>query len=60
MLFYSCTAYPECDWSSWDMPLKEKCPDCGELLYYRKSRKSVICKNRSCEYKRQEEIEIIE
>ena len=59
-LFYSCESYPECDFSSWDMPLSEKCPDCGELLYYRKSRKSVICKNKNCGYKRDEEMTVIE
>ena len=60
MLFYSCEKYPECDFSTWDMPLKENCPDCGEILYYRKSRKSVICKNKSCGYKRDEEMTVIE
>ncbi len=60
MLFYSCEKYPECDFSSWDMPLKESCPDCGEILYYRKSRKCVVCKNKSCGYKRDEEMTVIE
>ena len=60
MLFYSCERYPECDYSSWDMPLPEKCPDCGATLYYRKSRKSVICKEKSCSYKRDEEMTVIE
>ena len=60
MLFYSCENYPKCDFSSWDMPLAEKCPDCGSTLYYRKSRKSVICKEKSCGYKREEEMTVIE
>lgn len=60
MLFYSCEKYPECDFSSWDMPLNEKCPDCGAGLFYRKSRKNVICKNQSCGYKREEEMTVIE
>ena len=60
MLFYSCEKYPECDFSSWDMPLNEKCPDCGGDLFYRKSRKTVICKNPSCDYKREEEMTVIE
>ncbi len=60
MLFYSCERYPDCDYSSWDMPLSEKCPDCGAPLYYRKSKKSVICKERSCGYKREEEMTVIE
>ena len=59
-LFYSCERYPECDFSSWDMPLSESCPDCGDMLYYRKTRKSVICKNPSCDYKREEEMQVIE
>ncbi len=58
-LFYSCERYPDCDFSSWDMPLAEKCPDCGDVLYYRKSRKSVICKNPSCDYVREEEMMVI-
>ncbi len=59
-LFYSCEKYPECDFSSWDMPLDERCPDCGEMLYYRKSKKTVICKSRECGYKREEEMTVIE
>ena len=60
MLFYSCEGYPNCDFSSWDMPLAEKCPDCGGMLYYRKSRKGVICKEKNCGYKRDEEMTVIE
>ena len=59
-LFYSCERYPECDFSSWDMPLTEKCPECDQMLFYRKSKKSVICKNKSCGYKREEEMTVIE
>ncbi len=60
MLFYSCERYPECDYSTWDMPLKESCPDCGAILYYRKSRKCVLCKEQGCDYKRDEEMTVIE
>ncbi len=60
MLFYSCEKYPECDFSSWDMPLKERCPLCSGMLYYRKTRKCVICKEKSCGYKREEEMTVIE
>ena len=60
MLFYSCERYPECDYSTWDMPLKENCPDCGAILYYRKSRKCVLCKEPGCDYKRDEEMTVIE
>ena len=55
-LFYSCERYPECDFSSWDIPLNEKCPSCNQILFYRKSRKTVICLNKDCGYKREESI----
>ena len=58
--FYNCESYPECDFSSWDMPLNERCPDCGAGLYYRKSRKAVICKEKNCAYKRDEEVQVKE
>ena len=60
MLFYSCEKYPECDFSTWDMPLCENCPDCGAILYYRKSRKTVMCKTKGCSYKREDEMAVIE
>ncbi|MBO5907484.1 MAG: type I DNA topoisomerase [Clostridia bacterium] len=59
-LFYSCEAYPECSFSSWDKPLLEKCPDCGANLYYKKSKKAVICKEKSCSYQREEEMPVDE
>lgn len=59
-LFYSCERYPECDFSSWDMPLPEKCPDCNDMLFYRKSRKLVVCKNPACDYSREEEMTVSE
>jgi len=54
-LFYSCERYPECDFSSWDLPLVEKCPECGETLFYKKSKELVLCKNKECSYQRNEE-----
>lgn len=59
-LFYSCESYPKCDFSSWDMPLTEKCPDCKDILFYRKSRKQIVCKNPSCDYCREEEVTVSE
>ena len=31
-LFYGCSEYPDCDYVSWNRPVSEKCPSCGELL----------------------------
>ena len=37
-LFFGCEGYPECDFTSWDKPLNEKCPVCGEMMYQRMGR----------------------
>ncbi len=52
-VFYSCEKYPECDFSSWDMPTKEKCPTCGEMLFRKKGKPYLICKKDGCGYKRE-------
>jgi DNA topoisomerase-1 len=31
-IFYGCTNYPECTWSSWKKPLPMPCPNCQGLL----------------------------
>ena len=51
-VFYSCEKYPECDFSSWDMPINEKCPDCGEILFRKKGQALIVCHNKDCGYKR--------
>ena len=58
--FYSCVKYPECSFSSWDLPLTEKCPDCGGLLFYRKSKNLILCRNKDCGYKREENLPDVE
>ncbi|MBR5506687.1 MAG: type I DNA topoisomerase [Clostridia bacterium] len=37
-IFFGCTNYPECTFTSWDKPTNEKCPDCGNILYERMTR----------------------
>ena len=31
-VFYGCSTYPDCDWTSWKRPLPTPCPECGGLL----------------------------
>ena len=31
-VFFGCSRYPECEWTSWARPLKQPCPECGSLL----------------------------
>ena len=51
-VFYSCEKYPDCDFSSWDMPTSEKCPDCGQMLFRKKGQSLYVCHNKECGYKR--------
>ncbi len=50
--YYGCEKNPECDFMTWDMPLKEKCPKCGGLLLENRFRgkKRTYCFNEKCGY----------
>lgn len=51
-LFYGCSNYPRCDFTTWDKPLKEPCPKCGglQLQYrYKNGRAVTYCYNGDCE-----------
>ena len=50
-VFFSCERYPECDFSSWDMPTNEKCPNCGKNLYRKKGKDLLVCLDKECGYK---------
>lgn len=52
-VFYSCENYPKCDFSSWDMPTEELCPDCGKMLFRKKGKNLLICADKDCGYKRE-------
>ncbi len=49
--FYGCENYPECDFISWDMPVKEKCPDCGSPMVLKGGKNHSlwhVCTNEGC------------
>ena len=54
--FYGCTAYPKCDFVSWDRPRAEKCPLCSRPWLVEKFSKRdgavVACSDRECGYRR--------
>ena len=44
-IFYGCSNYPKCDFASWDLPIKEKCPEGGGTLTIKKDKtKCLDCK----------------
>lgn len=49
-LYYRCEDYPECDFSSWDLPTDKKCPKCGKMLF-EKAKKGLYCADENCGYK---------
>ena len=42
--FYGCVNYPDCDFTSWKMPLKEPCPNCKGLLVVANKREAQCLK----------------
>ena len=53
-VFFGCNRYPECDFTLWNEPTGEVCPDCGALLVKKNLKKGEVveCSNRNCGYKR--------
>ena len=49
-VFYGCSNYPKCDFSTWDVPAgaNDKCPNCGSSLF--KHRGSLVCLKDGCGY----------
>lgn len=50
-VFYNCENYPKCDFSVWDMPFAEKCPNCGGILLEKRGKKYLYCIDEKCGYK---------
>lgn len=46
--FYGCSRYPECNFSTWNKPTGERCPDCGGVIVS-EAREKTKCL--SCEYR---------
>ena len=35
-IYYGCSNYPKCNFMTWDEPVPEKCPQCGQTLFKKK------------------------
>jgi DNA topoisomerase-1 len=54
-LFYGCSNYPKCKFTSAHRPIDEKCPKCGGEYLVQKNLKSgevIACPNSECDYER--------
>jgi DNA topoisomerase I len=58
-VFFGCANYPDCDFTLWNRPVAEKCPDCGAPFLVEKITKKhgrqLVCNSETCEYARQAE-----
>ncbi len=54
-VFYGCDKYPNCDFTLWNEPTGETCPECGSLLVKKVLRKgtTITCSNMKCHYKKE-------
>ena len=53
-IFYSCAAYPKCDYALWNEPLNKPCPSCAwPLLTVKETKRSgrqILCPHPGCGY----------
>ena len=49
-IFYGCSKYPDCDFTLWNEPNGEKCPECGSMLVkkYLKKGNKITCSSKAC------------
>ena len=49
--FFGCSNYPNCDFVSWNEPIKEPCPKCGSYMTMKFSKTKgnyAVCSNGEC------------
>lgn len=52
-VFYGCEAYPNCDFVTWDVPIKDTCPTCGSTLFKKGGKMGrIYCAKDGCDYER--------
>ena len=49
--YYGCEKNPECDFMTWDVPVKDDCPKCGQTMFKKSGKgfKKPFCINEQCE-----------
>ncbi|MCL1952426.1 MAG: type I DNA topoisomerase [Oscillospiraceae bacterium] len=47
--FYGCSGWPECDFTTWDVPSGDACPQCGKSLFQQKGG-ALRCLAEGCGY----------
>ena len=47
-IYYGCSNYPQCNFMTWDEPVPEKCPQCGNTLFKKKGQ--LYCAKEGCDF----------
>jgi DNA topoisomerase-1 len=59
-VFFGCANYPDCDFTLWNRPIAETCPECQAPFLVekitKKSGRQLVCNNEECSYVRSEEL----
>jgi DNA topoisomerase I len=59
-VFFGCANYPDCDFTLWNRPVAEACPECKAPFLVekitKKNGRQLICNNEDCSYVRSEEL----
>jgi DNA topoisomerase I len=59
-VFFGCANYPDCDFTLWNRPLAEACPECKAPFLVekitKKNGRQLVCNNEDCSYVRSEEL----
>jgi DNA topoisomerase I len=59
-VFFGCANYPDCDFTLWNRPLAEACPECKAPFLVekitKKNGRQLVCNSEDCSYVRSEEL----
>lgn len=51
--FFGCKNYPQCNFMTWDEPVKDRCPECGGFMvknYSKVKGSRLVCANENCKH----------
>ncbi len=52
--YYGCEDNPNCKFMTWDVPMQEKCPNCGSTLFQKGGKNGrLVCHKEGCGYERE-------
>lgn len=56
-IFYGCSRFPECDYTTWKKPLPQNCPRCNHFMV-EENRRDAVCGNPGCPLSKKQKVAI--